>query len=210
VGYGEGGRLTEAIRRQPYSIVLLDETEKAHPDVLNLFYQVFDKGTLSDGEGRLIDCRNVLFILTSNLATATITKMCESPVRPEIDELITAIRPELSAYFKPALLARMTVVPFLTLPEAVLKEIVVLKLNKLGKRMFESQRIKFEYDPAVIDAVTSRCTEVETGARNVDHILAQNVMPRISQEILTALAQGIKPKVLKLGFTAEGFTYAFA
>ncbi|MBW2279040.1 MAG: AAA family ATPase, partial [Deltaproteobacteria bacterium] len=131
VGYGEGGILTEAIRQRPYSVVLLDETEKAHPDVLNLFYQVFDKGIMTDGEGREIDCKNILFILTSNLATATITKMCETPVPPEADELISAIRPELNEFFRPALLARMTVVPFGTLPEEVIREITVLKLNKL-------------------------------------------------------------------------------
>ncbi len=208
VGYGEGGFLTEALRRAPYSLVLIDETEKAHPDVLNIFYQVFDKGILSDGEGREIDCRNALFLLTSNLATDTITKMSESAIPPEMDELIAAIRPELSAFFKPALLARMTIVPYLTLPEDVLKQIVVLKLNKLKKRMFESQRTALLYGEEVIVEIANRCKEVETGARNIDQIIAQFIMPNISNEILGALSKGISPKHLSLGYRNDSFNFS--
>ena len=209
VGYGEGGQLTEAVRQRPYSIVLLDESEKAHPDVLNLFYQVFDKGVLNDGEGRAVDFRNTLILLTSNLATDTITKMSESPVRPEVSEVIEAVRPELSQYFKPALLGRMTIVPYLTLDEEAIKLIVGLKLGQLAKRMFVNQRIRLDYGDPVVQAIADRCTEVEEGARNIDHILAQTIMPRISTEILTAMAQGQKPAKLNLGFADDGFTYNF-
>jgi type VI secretion system protein VasG len=198
VGYGEGGYLTEALRRSPYSLVLIDETEKAHPDVLNLFYQVFDKGMLSDAEGREIDCRNALFLLTSNLATAKITKLGESPVRPEMDELIALIRPELSAFFKPALLARMTIVPYLTLPKDVLEQIVVLKLDKLGQRIFEAHRAEFHYERQVVDELVSRCNEVESGARNIDQIIAQFIMPALSNEILAALSRTQKVGTLAL------------
>ena len=210
VGYGEGGRLTEALRQKPYSVVLLDETEKAHPDVLNLFYQVFDKGMLSDGEGRQIDCRNALFILTSNLGTDTITKMCSAPVRPEVSEVFDAVRPELSKWFKPALLARMNIVPYMILDEDTIKEITVLKLKKLARRLMENHRLRLEYSDEVLDEVAARCTEVETGARNIDYILSQNIMPKISTEILQAMAKGFKPKTLTLGYeTEEGFTFKF-
>lgn len=209
VGYGEGGQLTEAVRHRPYSIVLLDETEKAHPDVLNLFYQVFDKGVLNDGEGREVDFKNTLILLTSNLATDTITKLSESAVRPEAKEVVEAIRPELSKYFKPALLGRMSIVPYLTLNEEAIKQIVVLKLDKLAGRMMEGQRIKLEYGDEVVAAVADRCTEVEEGARNIDHILAQSVVPHISNKILEAMAAGKKPSKLVLGTGEEGFTYKF-
>jgi type VI secretion system protein VasG len=189
--------------------VLLDETEKAHPDVLNLFYQVFDKGVLNDGEGRAVDFKNTLILLTSNLATDTITQLSESPVRPEAKEVVDAVRPELSKYFKPALLGRMTIVPYLTLDVEAIKQIVVLKVNKLARRMFENQRIKLEFGDEVVEAIAARCTEVEEGARNIDHILAQPVMPRISTETLTAMAKGQKPSALMLGTGDDGFTYTF-
>jgi type VI secretion system protein VasG len=208
VGYGEGGFLTEALRRAPYSLVLIDETEKAHPDVLNLFYQVFDKGMLSDGEGREVDCRNALFLLTSNLATNTITQMSEMTPRPEMGDLVSAIRPELSAFFKPALLARMTIVPYLTLPKEVLKEIVTLKLNKLGKRIFSAQRIQFVYSPDVVEEIANRCTEVETGARNIDQIIALSIMPNVSKEILQTMQQEKAIRTLHLGYDNASFTFA--
>jgi type VI secretion system protein VasG len=208
VGYGEGGFLTEALRKKPYSLVLIDETEKAHPDVLNLFYQVFDKGMLSDGEGREIDCRNALFLLTSNLATDTITKMTETAVMPSPEELISAIRPELSAFFKPALLARMTILPYVTLPNSVLKDIVVLKLNKLKKRMFEASRTELVYGDEIVNEIANRCNEVETGARNIDQIIAQHIMPNISNEILSAMSKGMKPKQLVLGCLDNNFSFS--
>jgi len=210
VGYGEGGVLTEAVRQRPYSVVLLDEVEKADLEVMNLFYQVFDKGMLSDGEGRVVDFKNTIIFLTSNLATDIITEMCSAPVPPTTEELLAAIRPTLSQHFKPALLARMTIVPFFILSPDVLKEIVVLKLNGLGKRLFENHRVKFEYDPAVVDQIAARCTEVETGARNIDHILSGTLLPRISTEILQQMTIGPLPDKLKVGIGESGdFTFEF-
>jgi type VI secretion system protein VasG len=208
VGYGEGGFLTEALRKKPYALVLIDETEKAHPDVLNLFYQVFDKGVLSDGEGREVDCKNALFLLTSNLATDTITKMTDTAVMPEPDEIISAIRPELSAFFKPALLARMTILPYVTLPTEVLKEITVLKLDKLKRRMFEAGRTELAYSEQVVEEIAGRCNEVETGARNIDQIIAQHLMPNISNKLLAAMSNGIKPKRLTLGYENDNFNFS--
>ncbi len=210
VGYGEGGVLTEAVRQRPYSVVLLDEVEKADLEVMNLFYQVFDKGMLSDGEGRVVDFKNTIIFLTSNLATDIITNMCSAPVPPTTEELLAAIRPTLSQHFKPALLARMTIVPFFILSPDVLKEIVVLKLNGLGKRLFENHRIKFEYEPAVVEQIAARCTEVETGARNIDHILSGTLLPRISTEILQQMTIGPLPEKLKVGISENGdFTFEF-
>jgi type VI secretion system protein VasG len=211
VGYGEGGVLTEAVRQRPYSVVLLDECEKADPEVLNLFYQVFDKGMLSDGEGRVIDFKNTVVLLTSNLATDTITEMGQSPIKPDVDDVVSAIRPELSAHFKPALLGRMTIVPFFPIDMDAMKMIVGLKLNKLGKRLFDSHRMKFEYTDAVVESIAERCTEVETGARNIDHIMHGTLLPEISKEILSRMAEEDLPDRLCVGIDAEGnFTYEFS
>jgi len=210
VGYGEGGVLTEAVRQRPYSVVLLDEVEKADLEVMNLFYQVFDKGMLSDGEGRTIDFKNTIMFLTSNLATDIITNMCAGPVMPTTEELTAAIRPTLSQHFKPALLARMSIVPFFILSPDVLKDIVVLKLNALGRRLFDNHRIAFEYDPSVVQQIADRCTEVETGARNIDHILSGTLLPRISTEILRQMTVGPLPDKLKVGIGSDGdFTFEF-
>ena len=198
VGYGEGGVLTEAVRQRPYSVVLLDEVEKADPEVLNLFYQVFDKGTLSDGEGRVIDFKNTIVFLTSNLATDTITQMCSSPVRPTREELVNAIRPELSKWFKPALLARMEIVPFLTLAPEFLAEIVKLKLRKVANRLRDSHKMRMDIDPKAVDVITRRCTEVETGARNIDHIITQTLLPMLSTALLERMAQGPLPGAVKM------------
>ncbi|HGJ67515.1 TPA: type VI secretion system ATPase TssH [bacterium] len=211
VGYGEGGVLTEAVRQRPYSVVLLDEVEKADLEVMNLFYQVFDKGMLSDGEGRVVDFKNTIIFLTSNLATDIITNMCASPVQPTTEELLAAIRPTLSQHFKPALLARMNIVPFFILSPDVLKEIVVLKLNGLGKRLFDNHRVKFVYEDTVVEQIAARCTEVETGARNIDHILSGTLLPRISTEILQQMTIGPLPEKLKVGITDDGdFSFEFA
>ena len=145
VGYGEGGVLTEAVRQRPYSVVLLDEVEKGHLEVLNLFYQVFDKGMMSDGEGRDIDFKNTVIFLTSNLATDVITEMCSGEERPDLEIITAAVRPLLSNHFKPALLARMSVIPYMTLPTDVLKDIVVLKMNKLARRMADTHKITLNY-----------------------------------------------------------------
>ncbi|MFH1091447.1 MAG: type VI secretion system ATPase TssH, partial [Pseudomonadota bacterium] len=204
VGYGEGGMLTEAVRQKPYSVVLLDEVEKAHLEVLNLFYQVFDKGMLSDGEGREIDFRNTVMFLTSNLATDVITEMTKGAERPPDDAVMAAVRPILSQHFKPALLARMTVVPYYTLPADAMKGIVRLKLGKLARRLMENNRMKFEYADAVVDQITKRCNEVETGARNIDYILTGNIMPQMSQEILSHMTTGGMPAEVHLDLGKDG------
>ncbi len=198
VGYGEGGVLTEAVRQRPYSVVLLDEVEKADPEVLNLFYQVFDKGVLSDGEGRQIDFKNTCIFLTSNLATDEIMALCEGGERPSADELASAIRPILSAHFKPALLGRMEIVPFYPLGPDVLGDIARLKMKKVVRRLYESHRIAFHYSDAVVAQIAARCTEVESGARNIDHILQGTLLPQISTELLQRMSSGPLPGRLDL------------
>ncbi len=187
VGYGEGGLLTEAVRKRPYSVVLLDEVEKAHLDVVNIFYQVFDKGTLSDGEGRQINFSNTVVFLTSNLATDEITALCEDG-RPDPDTLAEKIRPVLSRHFKPALLARMTIVPYFTLPADRLAGIVKLKLQRLSDRLLASARVQLNFADEVAAVIAARCTEVETGARNIDTILRKSLTPRLSDVLLGAVA----------------------
>lgn len=210
VGYGEGGMLTEAVRNRPYCVVLLDEVEKAHPDVLNLFYQVFDKGEMGDGEGRVINFRNTILFLTSNLATDVITEMTKDGAHPDMDVMVSAIRPILSNWFKPALLARMNIVPFYTLDPAAMSGIVRLKLDKLGRQLMHSNKMKFSYSEAVVDTITARCTEVETGARNIDYIVRGNIMPKLSQEILGHMAEGGMPGAVHLDLDAEGnFSFVF-
>jgi type VI secretion system protein VasG len=210
VGYGEGGVLTEAVRQRPYSVVLLDEVEKADLEVMNLFYQVFDKGTLSDGEGREIDFKNTIVFLTSNLATDVITELGMRDPTPSIEELTEAIRPQLSRHFKPALLARMQIVPFFPLKSDALGGIVRLKLNKVGDRLRGSQKMRFEYTDAVVEQITRRCTEVETGARNIDHIINRTLLPEISTEILQRLGDEEQASALKIDIAEDGsFAYTF-
>lgn len=203
VGYGEGGILTEAVRKRPYSVVLLDEVEKAHPDVLNLFYQVFDKGTLSDGEGRVIDFSNTVVFLTSNLATDEIQALTRDS-RPEPDAVSEAIHPLLAKYFKPALLARMTVVPYYTLPPAYLTGIVDLKLGRLAQRLASANRIRLGFAADVSQAIAERCTEVDSGARNIDFILAKSLTPALSDFILSAMADGRSLKALHISGGEDG------
>ena len=211
VGYGEGGMLTEAVRQRPYSVVLLDEVEKADPEVMNLFYQVFDKGTLADGEGRVIDFKNTIMLLTSNLASDIITQMCAGGEFPERDVLTEAIRPVLSNHFKPALLARMEIVPFYPIVGEAMKEIVGLKLNRLADRLKHSHKMGFDYDGAVVDQITQRCTEVETGARNVDHIINRTLLPQISTELLEQMSEEGRPDTLSVGISGAGdFTIKFS
>jgi len=204
VGYGEGGVLSEAVRQRPYSVVLLDEVEKADLEVMNLFYQVFDKGMLSDGEGRLIDFKNTIIFLTSNLASATIMEMCEQEVMPTMDELTEAIRGQLQAHFKPALLARMTIIPFFPLKGEVLNSIVKIKLDKVGKRLLQKQALVFDYDEAVIEQISSRCKDIESGARNIDHIVNKTLLPLISTEILTKIGDETEYSKLILRINQEG------
>ncbi|MCK5377139.1 MAG: AAA family ATPase, partial [Acidobacteria bacterium] len=189
VGYGEGGRLTEAVRQHPYSVVLLDEVEKSHPDVMNLFYQVFDKGSLADGEGRDIDFKNTVLVMTSNISTDTIVEMCSGEPWPEPDELVEAIRPELSERFKPALLARMTIVPFYPLNAETMRRIVDLKLAGVATRLRETAKIELSTTPGLADWIADRCTVEETGARNVEHVIQNQVLPGVSKEILSRMAE---------------------
>jgi type VI secretion system protein VasG len=191
VGYGEGGVLTEAVRRKPYCVVLLDEIEKAHADVLELFYQVFDKGVLEDAEGREIDFKNTVILLTSNVGTDTIMKLCADPeTRPEPEGLVEALRPDLLKVFKPAFLGRLITVPYYPITDDVMRKIIELQLGKIRSRLQENNRAQFSYDDALVTAIASRCTEVESGARNVDHILTRTLLPEISREFLARMAEG--------------------
>ncbi|MCC6572577.1 MAG: type VI secretion system ATPase TssH [Planctomycetes bacterium] len=210
VGYGEGGMLTEAVRQRPYSVVLLDEVEKADPEVLNLFYQVFDKGTLNDGEGREVDFKDTVIFLTSNLATDLITQAGSGGQKPALDDLIGLIRPALSKHFKPALLARMTIVPFYPIDQDAMKDITRLKLGLLQNRLKESHKMTLSFDDKVVEAIAARCTEVETGARNVDHILAGTLLPKISTELLEQMSKGPLPEKLTVGLDGSGdFSFTF-
>jgi type VI secretion system protein VasG len=191
VGYGEGGVLTEAVRRRPYSVVLLDEVEKAHPDVMELFYQVFDKGMLEDGEGREIDFKNTVILLTSNTGTDTFMKLCADPeTRPDPEPLVEAVRPDLLKVFKPALLGRMVVVPYYPLSDDVMRNIIRLQLSRIKNRINENHGATFNYDDTVVNEIANRCKEVESGARNVDHILTRTLLPEMSGEFLSRMATG--------------------
>jgi type VI secretion system protein VasG len=209
VGYGEGGVLTEAVRRRPYSVVLLDEVEKAHPDVLELFYQVFDKGMMEDGEGRQIDFKNNIIILTSNACTDQMMKLCADPeTAPSPAALVNALKPELNKIFKPAFLGRMVVVPYYPVRDEALKKIIILKLGKIQRRVQENHKINLTYDDKLIEEVAKRCTEVESGARNVDNILTNSLLPDISRQILGRMAEGAKLNSIHVGIGADGaFTY---
>ena len=209
VGYGEGGVLTEAVRRRPYSVVLLDEVEKAHPDVLELFFQVFDKGQMEDGEGREIDFKNTIIILTSNAATDSIMKLTADPeTMPSQQGLVKAIKPELDKVFKPAFLGRLVIIPYFPIRDESLKKIIVLKLAKSQRRLQESHRVALTYDAALVEEVARRCTEVESGARNVDNILTNTMLPEISTQILSKIAEGVKPDAVHVGVGEDGeFSY---
>lgn len=208
VGYGEGGVLTEAVRKRPYSVVLLDEVEKAHPDVLELFYQVFDKGTLEDGEGRKIDFKNTLIILTSNLCTDTIMKVCaDEETMPSPSALTEMLRPDLVKHFKPAFIGRLKVVPYFPITDKNMRLIVKLKLNKVAKRMMENRNVTFHYADEIVESIASRCTEVESGARNVDNILTNTLMPEMSKELLSRMAAGEQIKEVKVSLSGTGFAF---
>ena len=189
VGYGEGGMLTEAVRQKPYSVILLDEVEKADPDVMNVFYQIFDKGVANDGEGREINFRNCLILLTSNLASERIEALCANEQRPPVEQLEEAIRPTLSRHFKPALLARMRVVPYYPVAGSVLRELIELKLQRLAQRL-DKRRLQFSHSPALLDHLAERCASGESGARLIDQLLEQSLLPRIADRLLDAMASG--------------------
>ena len=210
VGYGEGGVLTEAVRRRPYSVVLLDEVEKAHPDVLELFFQVFDKGMMEDGEGREIDFKNTIIILTSNAGTDTLMKLTADPeTMPNPDGLVKTLRPELNKIFKPAFLGRLVIIPYFPIRDEALKRIIVLKLAKIQRRLQETHKITLSYDEALIDEVARRCTEVESGARNVDNILTNTLLPEVSRQILGRMAERRSLAPIHVSVGQDGaFVYA--
>jgi type VI secretion system protein VasG len=191
VGYGEGGVLTEAVRRKPYSVILLDEMEKAHPGVQDVFYQVFDKGTMKDGEGRDIDFKNTVILMTSNAGTDLIKSICSDPdTTPDPDAFVEAIFPELLKTFKPAFLGRLTLIPYYPLGEDVIRKIISLKLGKVGRRLAEHYKADFSYSDELLNLIADRCKEVDTGARNIDHILTRSLLPELSAQLLGRLAQG--------------------
>jgi type VI secretion system protein VasG len=205
VGYGEGGLLTEAVRQKPYCVVLLDEAEKAHLDVLNLFYQVFDKGMLTDAEGKKVGFANTVIMLTSNLGTGEIER--EARDKPDLDlaALTEAIRPTLSRHFQPALLARMAVVPFRPLDGEALSRIARLKLETLAGRVMRNNGIRLEYPDGVVQAIADRCLTAETGARNIDHVLSSSVLPMMAQELLRHMTTGQPmPKTVGLSLAGDG------
>jgi type VI secretion system protein VasG len=230
VGYGEGGVLTEAVRQRPYSVVLLDEVEKAHPDVMNLFYQVFDRGFMRDGEGREIDFKNTIILMTSNLASAEITELTQPPVKemdmtelsgeageeamadssqtaesaedkwemPGIGTIRESIQPILLRHFQPALLGRMQVVPFVSLDQDALKNIVALKLDAVAQRLKDSHDIEFRCTPDILDYLADRCNQTETGARYINSIIEQQLLPEIARSILAYMMEDDMPDILTL------------
>ena len=207
VGYGEGGVLTEAVRRNPYSVVLLDEVEKAHPDVLELFFQVFDKGVMDDGEGREIDFKNTIIILTSNVASSQMMQACLNKPADELptpDELDQLIRPQLVKAFKPAFLGRLKVIPYYPIADDVLVEIINLKLSRIGKRIATNHKAEFTHDKALVEAVLARCTEVDSGARNVDNILNGSLLPEIAESVLARMAEGSAISRIKVSASKKG------
>ncbi|MDP4570799.1 type VI secretion system ATPase TssH [Pseudomonas sp. LPH60] len=191
VGYGEGGVLTEAVRRKPYSVVLLDEVEKAHPDVHEIFFQVFDKGVMEDGEGRMIDFKNTLILLTTNAGTELIANVCKNPqTLPEPEEIAKALRQPLLEIFPPALLGRLVTIPYYPLSDDMLKAITRLQLGRIKKRVESTHKVDFDFDDEVIDLIVSRCTETESGGRMIDAILTNSLLPDMSREFLTRMLEG--------------------
>jgi type VI secretion system protein VasG len=205
VGYGEGGVLTEAVRRRPHSVILLDEMEKAHPGVQDVFFQVFDKGMMRDGEGRDIDFKNTVIIMTSNAGVELIGKLFADPeTAPEAAALGEALTPELMKYFKPAFLGRVTMVPYLPLSEAVMRQIIELQLDRIRQRVYESYRAGFDYEPALVQTIAARCTETSSGARNVEKILSRTLLPELSARVLARLAEGRPISGVQVGMNPAG------
>jgi type VI secretion system protein VasG len=191
VGYGEGGVLTEAVRRKPYSVVLLDEVEKAHPDVHEIFFQVFDKGLMEDGEGRLIDFKNTLILLTTNAGTELISSLCGDPeLMPDPEGIAKALREPLLKVFPAALLGRLVTIPYYPLSDAMLNSITRLQLERIKRRVEASHKVPFTFEPDVVDLVVSRCTETESGGRMIDAILTNTLLPDLSREFLTRMLEG--------------------
>ena len=211
VGYGEGGVLTEAVRKTPYSIVLLDEAEKAHPEVLNAFYQVFDKGEMADGEGRRIDFRNTVIVLTSNLCAELITQMMDEAAPPHAEAMTRALRPALARHFKAALLARMRVVPYVPLTAEGLREIVVQRLDRVGARLKAELHLDMTLSEAVIDHAAARCARGDGGARDIDALVNRTVLARVSTQILAAMTDGGRLSSVAVGIGEQGeLSYEFS
>ncbi|NQD94978.1 type VI secretion system ATPase TssH, partial [Pseudomonas sp. CrR25] len=203
VGYGEGGMLTEAVRQKPYSVVLLDEVEKADPDVMNVFYQIFDKGVANDGEGREINFRNCLILMTSNLASERIASLCQGGQRPAADDLEQAIRPILSQHFKPALLGRMRVVPYYPIDGELLNQLVGLKLARFAERL-QQRHLQFSYTPALLENLAERCSHGDSGARLIDHLIDQHLQPLVVDRLLDAMASGATLQRVHATLDGEG------
>ena len=211
VGYERGGVLTEAVRRRPYSVVLLDEVEKAHPDVHEIFFQVFDKGFMEDSDGRYIDFKNTIILLTSNTGTDRMMALCKDPeLRPDPEALARAVREPLLKVFPPALLGRLVVVPYYPLPDTILGDIVRLQLGRIARRIAEQHKVPFTYDDAVVKLVVSRCTEVESGGRMIDAILTNTILPRISEEYLSRVVAGRPLGAITLGVRNGDFSFELA
>ena len=203
--------LTEAVRRKPYSVVLLDEVEKAHPDVHEMFFQVFDKGFMEDGEGRFIDFKNTLILLTSNVGSDLIMSLCADPdTMPMPEGLVEALRPQLLKVFPPALLGRLVGIAYYPLADEVLGQIIVLQLERVRQRVVSQHKVPMTWEPGVVDLIRRRCTEVESGGRMIDAILTNTVLPEVSREILVRLKEGRPIAKLHLGVADDGFTYEFA
>lgn len=210
VGYGEGGVLTEAVRRKPYSVILLDEVEKAHPDVHEIFFQVFDKGWMEDGEGRYIDFKNTIIILTTNVGTDLIMDMCEdSEMLPTPEGLAKALRPSMLKVFPAALLGRMQVIPYYPLTDDMLEKIVELQLSRIVKRLKDNHNIDLTYTSEVLKLIISRCTEVESGGRMIDAILTNTILPQISRELLTGATQSKKISTVSITANDDNFIYSY-
>jgi type VI secretion system protein VasG len=211
VGYGEGGVLTEAVRRRPYSVVLLDEIEKAHSDVHELFFQVFDKGWMEDGEGRAIDFRNTIILLTSNVGTDLMMSLTRDPeLCPEPEDLATAIRDPLLKIFPPAFLGRLVVIPYYPLSVETLSRIVRLQFERIRKRVETQHGVEFIYSDAAVELVIRRCTEIESGGRMIDAILTHTVLPELSRSFLTAMAEGQQLTRVEVGAADSEFNYRTA
>ncbi len=210
VGYGEGGVLTEAVRRRPFSIILLDEMEKAHPGVQDVFYQLFDKGRVKDGQGRDIDFRNALIIMTSNAGWEAIEPLCADPdIPPSLAALEQALRPKLLEHFRPAFLGRVTVVPYLPLPASIIREIIYLALEKIGRRLTASYGAAATWSEAVVDLIAARTTESQSGARAIDGVLNRTLLPELAAQILERLQNTIIVNSVHTDVDAGGsFTYA--
>jgi type VI secretion system protein VasG len=210
VGYGEGGVMTEAVRRKPYSVVLLDEVEKAHPDVHEIFFQVFDKGWMEDGEGRMIDFKNTLILLTTNAGTELIASMCKDPeLLPEPEGLAKALREPLLKIFPPALLGRLVTIPYYPLSDEMLGKIVQLQLGRIKKRVEARYKIPFAASDAVVKLVVSRCTESESGGRMIDAILTNTMLPDISKEFLNRMLEGKSIERVTVDVKDGEFSYGF-